>query len=651
MPPKKEGEEEGEPPNDNVDELSDDELQRQLDAALAEDEDATSGVYGDFDLWYELTGYLDYADAARIMPKYAALQRRIIRLQDEFRRRAEARAAATAAAAATAPRSAAAVKHPREYDGEDEDDRDTKRRNIDKSRDKRRQETTADEESAYKQHAAEDEDDGWPVAINQQRREFRRQREAFFGIRGLRPAISNQEQHEWYDVESGAPASDAAVEEVEAAFERQLEQQRGPQQPNAAAAAGPDVPDFDGGEQQHELSVSTTSSHAGRGRGRPRKVRLVHQGVAGGNGDPVVRADGAAVGSPNWVATIWQPLSPELRARIRGLEANQQLIYFHGRLQQAPNARVDNRTRGRHWQCYLELPKKMTADQVRDLLGIQNIFLQPRRGSRRDALEYIDQSRTNLTDEDNQAAEGDYSDKDIITFTVGAPKDANAADAWAEVRAAVEAGGSFEDVVNTHFRLAVQYPTGINKVIAAKTKAKPRDVKCYCYWGPTGSGKTTKVYDTYGYDDVYRKLAGQWWCGYETQKVIFFDDYYGSEYGLTFDYLLQVTDRHPLTVNVRNGTRAAQWDKVIFTSNEHPYTWFPKVSEAKLAAFKRRLPPENIIYVPMPTTSVTSLARTSSTVSTTAAPYAEPDPPSPGIGMLKRENAFSVSSFDLETIS
>lgn len=292
------------------------------------------------------------------------------------------------------------------------------------------------------------------------------------------------------------------------------------------------------------------------------------------------------------------------------------------------------------------MPKPTTADNIRELLGIQNMFLQPRRGSRKQALDYINESVTNVSHEYNE--ETDYSDNDIEEFTVGTPKDANAADAWAEVRAAVEAGGTFEDVVNTHFRLAVQYPTGINKVIAAKTKAKPRDVKCYCYWGPTGSGKTTKVYDTYGYDDVYRKLAGQWWCGYEAQKVIFFDDYYGSEYGLTFDYLLQVTDRHPLTVNVRNGTRAAQWDTVVFTSNEHPYTWFPKVSEAKMAAFKRRLPPENVIYVPhRQATAMSSQVRSSATASTEPAPYEHPEMDSPMVGMLKRENAFSLDDLML----
>ena len=279
----------------------------------------------------------------------------------------------------------------------------------------------------------------------------------------------------------------------------------------------------------------------------------------------------------------------------------------------------------------------MTADRLRELIGIDSIFFQGRRGTADQAMDYIDKSSTNVTEENN--AETAWPDNDIVSFTVGTRAPANAADAWAQVRAAVEAGGTYEDICDTHFRLAVQYPTGINKVIAAKTKAKPRDVECFCFWGPTGSGKTTKVYDTYGYEDVYRKLAGQWWDGYESQKVIFFDDYYGSEYGLTFDYLLQVTDRHPLTVNIRNGTRAAQWTKVIFTSNEHPYTWFPKVTEAKMAAFKRRLPLQNIIYVP-------HRDQLSRTPSTTAAAASEREVESPGVGMLKRENAFSLSSAD-----
>jgi len=95
----------------------------------------------------------------------------------------------------------------------------------------------------------------------------------------------------------------------------------------------------------------------------------------------------------------------------------------------------------------------------------------------------------------------------------------------------------------------------------------PREIILLC--GPKGVGKTRWAYDNY--PDLYKKPTGEWWNGYEGQKVVLFDDYYGY---FKYHDLLTILDRYPINLPIKGGFVWAQYDTVIITSNKHPKDWY-----------------------------------------------------------------------------
>lgn len=93
--------------------------------------------------------------------------------------------------------------------------------------------------------------------------------------------------------------------------------------------------------------------------------------------------------------------------------------------------------------------------------------------------------------------------------------------------------------------------------------------------GPAGTGKTRFIYEKHGYDNVYPLINAQkdiWFDGYEGQKVLLIDDFYGW---IKWSFLLKLLDGHPCRLNVKGGTRWKTWTHVYITSNKHPKYWYP----------------------------------------------------------------------------
>lgn len=111
--------------------------------------------------------------------------------------------------------------------------------------------------------------------------------------------------------------------------------------------------------------------------------------------------------------------------------------------------------------------------------------------------------------------------------------------------------------------------SALDKLKNRKLKPIQRDVKVIVLYGKGGTGKTRWAYDNY--PDIYKKPHDNWWDGYEGQKAILLDDYYGY---IKYSDLLTVLDRYPLYLNVKNSHVWAQYDTVVITSNKHPRFWY-----------------------------------------------------------------------------
>jgi hypothetical protein len=188
---------------------------------------------------------------------------------------------------------------------------------------------------------------------------------------------------------------------------------------------------------------------------------------------------------------------------------------------------------------------------------------------------------------------GDNIDPPVRVET-GKPHAPAASEQWSGLVDMVRSGALFTDVLAGNGRLAIQYASGVQKAIAAVAAVPAwRTVQCHYLWGPPGTGKTRYVFEKHGNENVYKKLDGQWWDGYNGESVILFDDFYGD---IQLSYLLQLLDGHPLRVNQRGTTAVARWTTVYITANLPFDLLYQKEPQPKRDALQRRVPYENQRY-------------------------------------------------------
>lgn len=160
-------------------------------------------------------------------------------------------------------------------------------------------------------------------------------------------------------------------------------------------------------------------------------------------------------------------------------------------------------------------------------------------------------------------------------WTIGTPKyTEDNSKAWNRIRDAIKEGADDITLLETYPSQVAMYSKGIDRIryLIDSQKAQAfRDVEVILIVGPAGIGKTEGVWK----EDplVYPKPPGnQWFDGYEGQKSILLDDFYGQEF--SYCHLLKLLDRYPLQLKVHNGFRHAKYIKVYITSNVLPHDWY-----------------------------------------------------------------------------
>jgi len=96
-------------------------------------------------------------------------------------------------------------------------------------------------------------------------------------------------------------------------------------------------------------------------------------------------------------------------------------------------------------------------------------------------------------------------------------------------------------------------------------------------WGNPRTGKTRFVYDKHGVDNVFRLTAGDgskgsvWWSDYNGEEVILLDEFRGR---MDWEYLLQLTDRYPMSLQTKGGSTWRTCKYIYICSNISPDKWY-----------------------------------------------------------------------------
>lgn len=226
-----------------------------------------------------------------------------------------------------------------------------------------------------------------------------------------------------------------------------------------------------------------------------------------------------------------------------------------------------------HLQGYVEFRSRARLSSVKRLLG-GNPHLEVRRGTSIQASEYCKK-------------DGSYQEFGVLSKGRGERTD------LLQLQEAIQAGASLREIANEHFGSYLRYQKAIHN--ARDLYAIPRTWVCsvIVYWGKTGTGKTSSVFDNLALmEDIYVHPGGPWFDGYDGHPIALFDDFGGSEFRIT--YLLKLLDCYPMRVPVKGAHVTWRPYEIYLTSNMDPNDWYRHANPEHVNALMRRI--TNCVY-------------------------------------------------------
>lgn len=244
-----------------------------------------------------------------------------------------------------------------------------------------------------------------------------------------------------------------------------------------------------------------------------------------------------------------------------------------GQLEVAPT------TGYRHWQLYLENSSAVRFSTLRKLFP--KGFYKPAKETRISCVRYCTKAESfagvsvSLGEIDLKVKQGTRTDFDSYLEQI------------------VLEGKAADEVIHDDPR-AVVFASHLRQLELIRDRQtwgrKFREIEVHYIHGGTRTGKTSALYETYGYSGIYR--VPNWknpFDGYRGEDVLLLDEYNTS---VAIVDLLKILEGYPLEVSARYADKIAKFTKVFIVSNlrlesqhktiqqEHPEQW---------EAFKARL--------------------------------------------------------------
>lgn len=141
------------------------------------------------------------------------------------------------------------------------------------------------------------------------------------------------------------------------------------------------------------------------------------------------------------------------------------------------------------------------------------------------------------------------------------------------------------DLVNEDPSLLFDLPRwqrALDTYRAAVAEPRNHPMEVLIYWGESGTGKSKKAFEEN--PGAYWKTKGPWWQGYENQETVIIDEFYGW---LEYDFILRLTDRYPMNVQIKGGHAVFNSKRIIFTSNKKWEEWWERAHD--LEPLRRRI--------------------------------------------------------------
>lgn len=218
-----------------------------------------------------------------------------------------------------------------------------------------------------------------------------------------------------------------------------------------------------------------------------------------------------------------------------------------------------------HYQIYIENPTPIRFSTLKKLLP--NAHIEPRKGTKKEALDYILKLETGIGEPFGSDIEIDVTEErgkrtdllDIIAF--------------------LEQGVGLDEIrkmyPSQYFMYENRIKAYLQSILRTKYENEWRDITVNYIHGVRGKGKTSHIVKKYGYKNVF--IVSDYehpFDEYEGQKVILFDDFYSS---LKLEKMLRALDGHPYNMPARYGNKIACYTEVYITANISLDLQYPNV--------------------------------------------------------------------------
>lgn len=253
-----------------------------------------------------------------------------------------------------------------------------------------------------------------------------------------------------------------------------------------------------------------------------------------------------------------------------------------------------------HYQGYLELTRHKPLQTVKNIFPAKP-HLEPRRGTAKQALTYcLKELNPDQITSIPKAISDDYIPSilpllelpNTITINTASrsleeilssskSKKQKRDDRLLLLKEAIDMGKSNLELANLDFPLWLQHCKNLDHYRTLISKPRDQPVNVVVVYGPTGTGKSKYIKDTY--PGAYWKQRSNWWDNYQDHETVLVDEFYGW---LPYDLLLRICDRYPLLVETKGGQVNFTATTIVFTTNTIPERWYKNVY---FKAFVRRV--------------------------------------------------------------
>ena len=231
-------------------------------------------------------------------------------------------------------------------------------------------------------------------------------------------------------------------------------------------------------------------------------------------------------------------------------------------------------TKKEHWQCYIELHRPQRITTIKKFFHDEKIHLEERKGTRIEARDYC------MKDKDyqeygvwNKLGQGCRVDLDYLAKKL------------------ISGNSNLKEVMTEQPGLYCRYRNGLKDMYAVGQKNASKDfrkVKVEVIWGDTGAGKTRQATSQGDHFMLDMPDTGQplWFDGYNGEKHIILDDFYGR---IKHSKLLRLLNGNQYRCAIKGGFTYARWNKITITSNAAPETWYRNMIHDGWPALSRRI--------------------------------------------------------------